>query len=319
MGVKMKEQLRKNTVRKDLTVGIILLFVGVAFAPSINFNVVKASDDNELVAVTTQACGVKGGDNHTVQLTKRQVREVQRVFDDLKNRMSTAESMEETQRIFNDTIVSLSRYNLLPTGMNIEQTKRLATSASQNQKVVTIFKKISAKFQADSKVGTIQNSLCYIAGNTSNTHFAKPVTKLTMHLFDFMDYSYGNSILILVSSALWIVFNQLSTISQMIVKLQGNHCGVSIFFGNFHYYPYPNWLYPAQGWLSTNGISGNQNISGSFWGQKVTSGWQPQDDWYMNYTWRGCVGFTGFITYFGSDSAYYLGSALHVNVGPDRP
>jgi hypothetical protein len=203
--------------------------------------------------------------------------------------------------------------------MNIEQAKRLVTSASQNQKVIPFLQKISTKFQADSKEGTIQNSFCYIAGNTSNTHFAKPVTKITMRLFDIMDYSTGNSILVLVSSALWIVFNQLSTISQMILKLQGNHCGVSIFFGNYHYYPYPNWLYPAQGWISTDGINGKQNISGSLWGQKVTSGWQPQDDWYMNYTWRGCVGFTGFITYFGSDSAYYLGSALYVYVGPDRP
>ena len=298
---------------------IVLLFIGVAIAPSINVNVVKASDDNELVEVTSQTCGVKGGNNHTVQLTKRQVRELQRVFDDLKNRLSTAGSMEETQKIFNDTIVSLSRYNLLPNGMNIEQAKRLVTSTSQNQKGETLFKKISTKFQADTKAGTIQNSFCYVAGNTSNTHFAKPVTKLTMHLYDIMDYSSGNHILVEISTALWIVFNQLSTISQMILKRQGNHCGVSIFFGNYHYYPYPNWLYPAQGWLSTNGINGKQNITGSFWGQKVTSGWQPQDDWHMNYTWRGCIGFTGFITYVGLDSAYYLGSALHVNVGPNRP
>jgi hypothetical protein len=269
--------------------------------------------------VTTQACGLKGDNNHTVQLTKRQAREIKTVFDELKNRLSTAESMEETQRIFNDTIASLSRYNLLPNGMSIQQAKRLVTSASQNQKGETLLKKISSKFQADSKEGTIQNSFCLIAGNTSNTHFAKPVTKLTMHLYDIMDYSSGNHILLVISTALWIVFNPLSTISQMILKRQGNHCGVSIFFGNYHYYPYPNWLYPAQGWISTDGINGKQNISGSLWGQKVTSGWQPQDDWYMNYTWRGCVGFTGFITYFGSDSAYYLGSALYVYVGPDRP
>ena len=227
--------------------------------------------------------------------------------------------MQETQQIFNDTIVSLSRYNLLPNGMNIEQAKRLVSSASQNQKVVQFLQKISTKSQVDVKAGEMQNSLCSIAGNTSNTHFAKPVTKLTMHLYDIMDYSSGNHILVEISTALWIVFNPFSTISQMILQRQGNHGGVSIFFGNFKYYPHPNWLYPAQGWISTNGINGKQNISGSFWGQKVTSGWQPQDDWHMNYTWRGCVGFTGLITYFGTDSAYYLGSALSVTIGPDRP
>jgi hypothetical protein len=35
--------------RKWLVVGIILLFVGVAVAPSINFEVVNASDDNESI------------------------------------------------------------------------------------------------------------------------------------------------------------------------------------------------------------------------------------------------------------------------------
>jgi hypothetical protein len=306
-------------IRKRLAVGIILLFIGITIAPSINFTVVEASNNNELVEVTTQVCSANTDIAHTIHLTKQQVREARRVFDELKNCMSTAESMEETRRIFNETIVLLSRYNLLPNDMSIEQAKRLVTGANQNQKVVTLLQKISTKFQADLKAGTIQNSFCFIAGNTSNTHFAKPVTKIAMRLFDIMDFNTENHIIVVISSALWIILNPLSTISQMILKLQGNHYGVSIFFGNFHYYPYPNWLYPAQGWLSTNGINGIQNISGSFWGQKITSGWQPQDDWYMNYTWRGCLGFTGLITYFGSDSAYYLGSALHVNVGTDRP
>ncbi len=40
--------------RKCLAVGIILLFVGVTIAPTINFNTVKASTDDDLVEVTTQ-------------------------------------------------------------------------------------------------------------------------------------------------------------------------------------------------------------------------------------------------------------------------
>jgi hypothetical protein len=45
--------------RKWLAVGIILLFIGVAFAPNINLNVVKASNDNDLIEVTTHACGIE--------------------------------------------------------------------------------------------------------------------------------------------------------------------------------------------------------------------------------------------------------------------
>ena len=310
---------RNHNLRICLTVAVILFFIGVVFAPSVNINVVKGYNENDLVQVTTRTCDLKEDNICTVLLTKRQVQEVQRKFDELKNRVSTSKSLEETQQIFNDTIASLSSFNLFPQNMNIVQAKRLVSIINQNQKILLLLQKISTKFKADTKAGVIQNSFCLVAGNTSNTHFVKPVTKLTMHIFDIMDYSSENIILLRLSTILWIILNPLSIISQMILKLQGNHCGISIFFGNFHYYPYPNWLFPAQGWISTDGINGKQNISGSFWGQKMTSGWQPQDDWYMNYTWRGCMGFTGFITYIGSDSAYYIGSAIDVNVGSNRP
>ena len=39
--------------RKCLAVGIILLFVGVTIAPTINFSTVKASQEDDLVEITT--------------------------------------------------------------------------------------------------------------------------------------------------------------------------------------------------------------------------------------------------------------------------
>ena len=42
--------------RKWLSIGIILLFVGVTIALTINLTVVKASQDDDLVEVTTRAC-----------------------------------------------------------------------------------------------------------------------------------------------------------------------------------------------------------------------------------------------------------------------
>jgi len=41
-------------IKKVLAVGIILLFIGIAFAPSINFNVVKASIVNKKITVIEQ-------------------------------------------------------------------------------------------------------------------------------------------------------------------------------------------------------------------------------------------------------------------------
>jgi hypothetical protein len=178
---------------------------------------------------------------------------------------------------------------------------------------------ISTKLQVDATTGTIQNSWCYIAGNTSNTHFAKLAKRIAHRLIPIMESNTGNVPLEKIATDIWFVFNLLSKITQPILHQNGPHVGACIYFGNYHYNPYPNWLSPAQGWISTIGINGKQNISGTFWGQKMTSGWQQQDDWYMNYTWRGCMGFNGLIIYVGSDSAYYLGSALQVQVGPNRP
>jgi hypothetical protein len=309
------------TYKKKILVlwSVTFFFIVVAFLPSINVNVVKAAGENHLVEITTQVYDVTAETTATVELTEQQAQEVQTVFDDLKNRLSTAESVEETQRIFNDTIIVLDRYNLLPEEISIEHAQRLVNHATNHQKRIAPLQKLSQKLPGETAIGAIQNSFCSIAGNISNTHFAKLAKRTALRLYYILDYNTGNAPLIKVATALFIVFNEIGKINQMILRQNGYHLGVCIYFGNYHYSPYPNWLSPAQGWISTNGINGKKNITGAFWGQKMTGGWQPQDDWYMNYTWRGCVGFTGLILYVGTDSNYFLGSALSINVGPNRP
>jgi len=68
-------------IRKWLAIGIILLFVGVTIAPAINFNTVKASTDDDLVEVTTQASGFKGFGNTTVKLTREQYQDFRNLND----------------------------------------------------------------------------------------------------------------------------------------------------------------------------------------------------------------------------------------------
>ncbi len=46
--------MKMKVMHHWVIIGVILLLIGVAVAPSINFNVVKASDDNDLVEVQTQ-------------------------------------------------------------------------------------------------------------------------------------------------------------------------------------------------------------------------------------------------------------------------
>jgi hypothetical protein len=125
---------KKPLLGKWLAIGIILLFVGVTIAPTINFQVVKASTDNDLVEVTTQACGIKGYRDTTVKLTREQVNEIDLLFESINNKLNNATSKEESVRIFQNAIIELDKYGLLPRGMNIEQAQRLVTEWNRNHK-----------------------------------------------------------------------------------------------------------------------------------------------------------------------------------------
>ncbi len=113
---------------------IILLFIGIAVAPSINISIVKASTDDDLVEVTTQTCGIKGYGNTTVKLTREQVNEIDLLFESINNKLNNATSKEESVRIFQNAIIELDKYGLLPRGMNIEQAQRLVTEWNRNHK-----------------------------------------------------------------------------------------------------------------------------------------------------------------------------------------
>ena len=151
-------------MKKILALGVIFLFIGVAFAPSINFNVVKASNDNDLIEVTTQACGIKGFGNTTVKLTKQQAGEVEHLFDTIKSRLDNTTSREETINIFNETIVELDKYGLLG-DLSVEKAQRLVTGRYQNlQKLPDIFSSTFLVTLDDN-----ENRNCLITGKTTET------------------------------------------------------------------------------------------------------------------------------------------------------
>jgi hypothetical protein len=157
-----EETVQKNPlIGKGLVIGIIFLFVGVVIAPSINFNVVKASSDNDLIEVTTEVYGIKGFGLHTVMLTTQQYGEVKHLMESIKEQLREAANKEETIAIFKDAVVTLNTYGLIPQGMTIEQTQKLVVGEYKNFKVKTIGERLFPK-------NTIQtnqsNFLCFLAG-----------------------------------------------------------------------------------------------------------------------------------------------------------
>jgi len=120
-------------IKKIFAVCMILLFIGVVITPSINLRVVKAfHTDNNLVEVTTQACGIQGYGNTTVKLTREQHAEVDLLFETIHCKLNNAASREEFVHIYHDAIIELDKYGLLPQGLTIEQAQNVVTRWNQN-------------------------------------------------------------------------------------------------------------------------------------------------------------------------------------------
>jgi hypothetical protein len=136
--------MEKNPfMRKWLVVEIILLFIGVAIAPSINFNIVKACNDNDLVEVTTQACGINGFENTTLKLTREQYQDLELYLIDFRARLNQTTTQEEVVPIFKEAVTELDKYGLLPNGMSVKRAQRLVTSGYQRQNAENIVKRFS--------------------------------------------------------------------------------------------------------------------------------------------------------------------------------
>jgi len=148
-------------MKKLLVLGVILLFIGVAVAPSINFTVVKASNDNDLVEVTTQACGIQGFGNTTVKLTREQADELNQLFETINSKLNNATSREESVRIYHNVIIELDRYGLLPRGMTVEQAQKLVANGYSKGQGVSIFEEISHKNSLQEEPN---NFCCLVAG-----------------------------------------------------------------------------------------------------------------------------------------------------------
>ena len=122
-----------NLIQKGVAVAVILLFIGLAFAPSINANVSKSSIDNELVEITTEVCGLNGG-KHTVSLSKEDAIEVENLIGDIERRLDRVETREEAVEIFNEAVVELDKYGLLG-GLSVKQVQRLVNGRYMSTRV----------------------------------------------------------------------------------------------------------------------------------------------------------------------------------------
>jgi hypothetical protein len=122
---------------KWLAIGIILLFVGVTITPSISQNIVRASQEDDLVEVTTQACGIQGYGNTTVKLTREQYQNLEEYLVEFRARLNQTTTKVEAISLFKEAVVALDTYGLLPKGMSVHQAQQFVITENHRYSVST--------------------------------------------------------------------------------------------------------------------------------------------------------------------------------------
>ena len=306
--------------KKLFVTGITILFLGLAFAPSIHANISKES---ELVEITTEVCGLPGQKPQTVQLTKEDAEAVDRLFDEIKLKLDNVESREDTVEIFNKAVVELDKYRLLG-GLSVEEAQKLVTGFYQNPRIIYILEKLNPK-PLDENL----NAFCLIVGRASNTFdlglislasvgaiILNAMAYNTIYFF-LMETSFGQFLLEKFPIFFWLLFGIDGVLAWFLMLFLASSffsplkAGGFTTFGIFYEDDLnPPDYFPAEGNILTVGLNGIKSWDGTFYGQVLSV-----PIIYCTY-YLGAIGFTGLRIggWFGNKDTFYLGSALWVQL-----
>ncbi|EMR75502.1 hypothetical protein MBGDF03_00638 [Thermoplasmatales archaeon SCGC AB-540-F20] len=362
--------------RKCLAVTIILLFIGVAIAPSIN----SYSVEDELVEFDVEFSGLDK--NHSVKLTSQQTQEFYDTFDNMRNQMSNAKNREETNDIFKDTIYKLDELGMLG-DVSVSAALDLVIKQEHNEKFTTMINNLS---EINPNLLDSGNYLCSLAGNTDYMYFSTTSLRV-LNIFLIIEllilyglapslinifvkaYTFFNNLIDKIldtfptiylianlyrfiietiwSTAPWLLIPLLilmsipSTIIQALYTtslVMLNLPSTLIYLYKFpigflwnlpgrklvhHPIMYGNDVEgPSSGWVESVGINGNKSWNGSFWGQLPLIPHFFLDtvpDIDITYFYPGVMGFRGIEMTIDENGYYYMGNALWVNLGTEKP
>ena len=285
-----------NPIRKGLVFGVIFLFIGLAFAPTINANIGK----EELVEFTTEVCGMNGA-KRTIELTQQEANEVEGLFKSHRNKLNATSSREETELIYKETVAELDKYGLIG-GLSVKQAQRLVTGDYRNPFTNTILRKIVGEDKE-----YLNNKSFLISGLTSRTVFYGPLLMSMIRFGDklaeiYKDYEENDLFLFVCYSYVLLMYFfmlPLNIIGNLINPLK---IGSLIAFGYRHVIHTPT-LFSSKGWLH----DGTKKWEGPFIGNLFSLGHIDT----INYV--GVTGFTGF-KLFSGERFFFIGSALSLKL-----
>jgi hypothetical protein len=296
-------------MKRILAVGVILLFIGISVAPTINFNAVKASTNDDLVEVTTQACGIQGYGNTTVKLTREQYHNLESYLVEFRARLNQTSSKAEAVPIFKEAVVELDKYGLLPKGMSVERVQRLVFEQHQNKIIMKL--KDSLVNNHLSSLDNESNYFCLVAGKATIVRAWGPLFPILVkqgflyHLIVmFLPVDEGYFPYVLLGHFAGSLFS-----GSPIVPYGHLYFGIDTYLNHGHYNP-------SHGWIFSVGVNGIKNWFGDFYGGIDSINFPNFVNGRKVY-YRGMSGFSGLkITFLSAstDVSYFLGGCVQVKV-----
>jgi len=290
----------------------VLLFLGVAVAPSINQSVVKASQEDNLIEVTSQACGIKGYRDTTVRLTREQYQNLEQYLGEFQEKINKSSTWEETAVLFRQAVVMLHDYGLLPTNMGIDDAQRWVTGGNQVPRPM----RLSPSMIRNKQMFNDSNFLCLLTGMTTQT-FVIGIPELGVAaLMYLLLFPYVlEQILFDESHRMETILVKLRNLTSSIQRLSSkriSQAGNIVFGTSKDKYLPPEFRYlPAYGWIDTQGLSGKKYWNGTFFGGIRTL---PGFEFRFYSYYIGATGFVGITLNKGDGKKFFLGSALHCDV-----
>jgi hypothetical protein len=302
---------------------VIFLFVCVAIAPSINLTVVKASQDDDLVEVTTQACGIQGYGDATVKLTREQYQNLGQYLVEFRARLNQTTTTEESVPIFKEAVVELDKYGLLPKGMNVQAVQRL---------IINRFLFLQQFVEPDDNKNQMtsdvkENRNCLITGITGNTYydtgtwifFTKTIEKLLPIMEKYIPNFYSSDLFILLG----LFIEMFAVVSVLLAWINPIALAYMMYLGTVTWDTEIHYIMrydPARGWIDTRGRNGKVTYNGAMYGylpyEKTLWGGLG---FVRTDAYGGVEGFTGIKLLFPGFITFYIGSALRVAIGTDPP
>jgi hypothetical protein len=288
---------------------VLLLLFGTIIAPSIIPTVASASNEPNLIEITTQICGRGNPQTTTVSLTKEQYQNLKQYLLDFRTQLNKISTREDTINLFREAVIQLHTYGLLPKDTNIEEIQRLVTGQYPIHQTMIPSPLITRHTQLLNE----SNFLCLLTGETSRTYVLGPAEIGVAALIYLLYFPYFLGHFFATGST--VITDLLVHLRDTCVSLQSRsqqrilQTG-SIVFGTSkeEYLPAEFKYFPSSGWITTQGLLGKKSWNGTFFGGVRNL----RSYEFQSYTYYlGATGFIGIKLNQGFGITFLLGSALH--------